>query len=279
MVHVERRLASPKLGTELVTRAASQTLALEGASGDLTIVLTDDAQLRELNHKYLGVDATTDVLSFASGEADPETGKTYLGDVVLSVPRARAQATVAGHKLEAEVQLLVIHGVLHLLGYDHAEAVGKAKMWAAQDQALNKPGPERHRHPGIVALRKFTRSRVRSFGHAFEGWWYALRTQRNAWLEVGIACGVFAVSIWLQLDTVRWAIIVLTTALVFAAEFFNTAVEVMVDLVSPQHHPLAKTAKDVAAAAVLVTAFGAVLIGFLLLGPPLMQRLQVLIAR
>ena len=128
-------------------------------------------------------------------------------------------------------------------------------------------------------VRKFTQGRVRSFGHAFRGWWYALRTQRNAWLEVAIACGVMGVSAWLQLDAVRWAIIVLTTALVFAAEFFNTAVEVIVDLVSPQHHPLAKIAKDVAAAAVLVAACGAVVIGLLLLAPPLIQRLQTLMVR
>jgi diacylglycerol kinase len=128
-------------------------------------------------------------------------------------------------------------------------------------------------------VRDFTGSRVRSFGHAFQGWWYALRTQRNAWLEVVIACGVFAVSFWLGLDSVRWAIIVLTAALVFAAEFFNTAVEVLVDLVSPEEHPLAKIAKDVAAAAVLVTAFGAVVIGLLLLGPLLVERMQPLLAR
>ena len=128
-------------------------------------------------------------------------------------------------------------------------------------------------------MRNFTRSRVRSFGHAFQGWWYVLRTQRNAWLEVAIACGVFAVSIWLPLDPVRWAIIVLTAALVFAAEFFNTAVEVMVDLVSPEHHPLAKIAKDVAAAAVLVSAFGALVIGLFLIGPPFLSRLQLLLAR
>lgn len=128
-------------------------------------------------------------------------------------------------------------------------------------------------------MRKFTRSRVRSFGHAFQGWWYVLRTQRNAWLEVAIACGVFAVSAWLRLDALRWTIVVLTAALVFAAEFFNTAVEVIVDMVSPEHHPLAKIAKDVAAAAVLVTAFGAVIIGMLLMGPPVVLKLQELLGR
>ena len=128
-------------------------------------------------------------------------------------------------------------------------------------------------------MRRFTRSSVRSFGHAFQGWLYALRTQRNAWLEVAIAVSVFAVAFWLRLDAFTWAIIVLITALVFAAELFNTAVEVIVDLVSPQEHPLAKVAKDVAAAAVLVTACGAVVIGVLLLGPPLLRQLLTASAR
>ena len=140
MVHVDRRLASVPLANDLVAGAAEQTLSLEGASGDLTLVLTDDAHLRQLNHQYLDINAPTDVLSFPSGEADPETGNTYLGDVIISVPRAQVQAAAAGHSLEAEVQLLVVHGVLHLLGYDHAEANGKAGMWAAQERALNRLG-------------------------------------------------------------------------------------------------------------------------------------------
>ena len=128
-------------------------------------------------------------------------------------------------------------------------------------------------------MRKFTASRVRSFGHAFDGWWYVLRTQRNAWLHGIVALAVFGLSFWLRLDPLRWALIVLTTAIVFAAEFFNTAIEVVVDLVSPQEHPLAKLGKDVAAAAVLLTALAAVFVGILVLGPPLFLKVQTLIAR
>ncbi len=140
MVRVERRIPSLPVKNDLVAHAADQTLELEGAKGDLTVVLTDDAQLRKLNHKFLGVDAATDVLSFPSGDPDPETGRAYLGDVVLSIPRAKMQAKAAGHKLEAEVQLLVVHGVLHLLGYDHDVAGARVTMWAAQDRALGALG-------------------------------------------------------------------------------------------------------------------------------------------
>jgi probable rRNA maturation factor len=128
--------------TALLERAALRTLEVESAStdSDLTIVLTDDAQLHELNRDYLGVDAPTDVLSFPADEEDPETGIRYLGDILISVPRARQQAEAAGHPLESEAQLLVVHGVLHLLGHDHAEAEEKARMWRAQAEVMSKLG-------------------------------------------------------------------------------------------------------------------------------------------
>jgi probable rRNA maturation factor len=110
------------------------------ASADMTIVLTDDAQLRELNREYLGVDSPTDVLSFPASESDPETGAPYLGDILISIPRAKQQAEAAGHSIEAEVQLLVAHGTLHLLGHDHAEAGEKARMWQAQAEVMSMLG-------------------------------------------------------------------------------------------------------------------------------------------
>lgn len=139
--------------TALLERAALFTLELvpplnpdlgiDSANADLTIVLTDDRQLHELNLDYLDVDAPTDVLSFPASETDPETGTTYLGDIVLSVPRAMEQAQAAGHSVEAEAQLLVVHGVLHLLGYDHAAEEEKAIMWAEQAKVLERLGLSR----------------------------------------------------------------------------------------------------------------------------------------
>ena len=128
--------------TYLLERAARFTLEVESSLSDVdkTIVLTDDAQLHELNREFLGVDAPTDVLSFPSSETDPETGVPYLGDILVSIPRATLQAQAAGHPLEAEVQLLVVHGTLHLLGHDHAEAEEKAAMWQAQAEVLSRLG-------------------------------------------------------------------------------------------------------------------------------------------
>jgi len=128
------------LAPNLLERAALAVLAHQSADGDLTIVLTNDSQLRELNRDYLGIDAPTDVLSFPASETDPETTRRYLGDILISVPRAADQAQGAGHALEAEAQLLVVHGTLHLLGYDHAEAEEKAQMWKAQAEVLERLG-------------------------------------------------------------------------------------------------------------------------------------------
>jgi probable rRNA maturation factor len=131
----------------LFERAAQATLKhqKESPDVDLSIVLADDARLHELNRDYLGVDAPTDVLSFPASETDgseidPETGARYIGDIIISVPYAARGAAKAGHPLEAELQLLVVHGVLHLLGHDHAKPREKAKMWKAQAEILESLG-------------------------------------------------------------------------------------------------------------------------------------------
>lgn len=107
----------------------------------LTLLLTAEERVRDLNRAYRGVDQATDVLSFPFGESLPDGGQ-YLGDVAIAVPVARAQAAAAGHSLEAELVLLAVHGILHLLGYDHAQAGEKARMWAAQAQLLEQLGVE-----------------------------------------------------------------------------------------------------------------------------------------
>ena len=139
MIHIESEFTFPK---DLLERAAQAALEHESqaSESELTIVLTDDARLHDLNRAYLGIDAPTDVLSFPASETDPETGAQYLGDILISVPRAQAQANAAGHPLESEVQLLVVHGVLHLLGHDHAQAEEKARMWKAQAVILARLG-------------------------------------------------------------------------------------------------------------------------------------------
>lgn len=126
----------------LLEQAARAALTHQATSPDntLTIVLTGDETLHELNLRFMDVDAPTDVLSFPSGEPDPETGETYLGDILISYPRAEAQAQQGGHPITAELQLLTVHGTLHLLGHDHYDEEEKATMWAAQSEILQSLG-------------------------------------------------------------------------------------------------------------------------------------------
>jgi probable rRNA maturation factor len=128
-------------------RAAEATLLHQGREeAALTIVVTGDRTMQELNRLYLGRDAPTDVLAFPVGGGDerfitaPED-EAYLGDLLISYPQAETQAATLGHSLRAELSLLAIHGVLHLLGYDDHDEQGRAAMWAIQDEimALLKP--------------------------------------------------------------------------------------------------------------------------------------------
>ena len=126
-------------------------------------------------------------------------------------------------------------------------------------------------------MNKFLRSRARSFRYAFQGWWHVIRTQQNAWIHALVSVAVIIVSSWLRISARDWAVIVLAIALVWAAEFFNTALEAIVDLASPDKNELAGISKDVGAAAVLIAAGASVIIGLLILGPPLLEKLLLLI--
>lgn len=121
---------------------------------------------------------------------------------------------------------------------------------------------------------EFIRSRVKSFQHAFAGWWYVISTQKNAWIHALASSCVILLAFWLQIPARDWAVLFLTIALVWIAEFLNTALEAVVDLASPDKHPLGKVGKDVGAAAVLIAALVSIVIGCLILGPPLSNRLS-----
>jgi probable rRNA maturation factor len=127
-------------------QAALETVRLsdkdqDGAiNADATILLTGDEQLQEMNLKYLDIDAPTDVLSFPAGYIDPDTNVKYLGDILISYERAKAQSAAGGHAVEQELILLVVHGMLHLLGYDHGAPEEKDEMWAAQARILKSLG-------------------------------------------------------------------------------------------------------------------------------------------
>lgn len=128
--------------SDLLQKAAQEALQQAGApqGAELTIVISNDEQLQALNHQFLGIDAPTDVLSFPSAETDPDSEGLYLGDILISYPQALAQSKSGGHPILDELRLLVVHGVLHLLGYDHAEDAEQEKMWTLQATILRSLG-------------------------------------------------------------------------------------------------------------------------------------------
>ena len=117
-----------------------------------------------------------------------------------------------------------------------------------------------------------SRNILDSFRFAFSGLRYALRTQRNTRIHLSIAAAVVALGVWLNLPFTQWAILALTVGFVLVGEMLNTVAETLVDLISPGYHPLAKIVKDVTAGAVLLTAIISVIVGLLVLGPPLWER-------
>lgn len=116
-----------------------------------------------------------------------------------------------------------------------------------------------------------------SFHHAWDGLWYVVRTQRNARIHLMALVLAVGLGMVVGLSRLEWVILVLVIGVVLVAEWFNTAIEATIDLITIQHHPLAKAAKDTAAAGVLVTALVAVVVGILMLGVPLWQRLASLL--
>ena len=106
--------------------------------GEMTIAITDNEAVADLNRRFRGVDAPTDVLSFPMDSMPGDV--PYFGDLAIAYPYAKAQAEREGHTLSDSLALLVVHGTLHLLGYDHDTPERKAEMWAAQETALVRLG-------------------------------------------------------------------------------------------------------------------------------------------
>lgn len=128
-----------EINPELLKEAIKLTLqCLEKPEMDVTLRLTSDAELRQLNQTFRGIASPTDVLAFTQETIDPETNRLYLGDIVISTDRAMQQAQERGHTLNNEIAFLAIHGVLHLFGYDHDNPEQKREMWERQADIFKK---------------------------------------------------------------------------------------------------------------------------------------------
>lgn len=138
------------LDTKKLNQAALQIMDLveHPSDVDVSIRIESDEDLQGLNRQYRGFDQPTDVLSFESGDIDPETGRTNLGDILISFPTAEKQANEAGHEVENEIILLIVHGILHLTGYDHSSKEEKTQMWQKQQSIMTALGVKINRISG-----------------------------------------------------------------------------------------------------------------------------------
>lgn len=147
-IQVGDRVEVPDEWEGLLKSAVSATLRHVRFSppAGVTVLITDNQEIQQLSRYYMGIDRPTDVLSFSATESVVAGETLYLGDIAISLPYATHQAEVAGHPVTAELQLLTVHGVLHLLGFDHADIIEKGEMWAAQTAVLSQLGLA-HIHP------------------------------------------------------------------------------------------------------------------------------------
>ena len=137
-IHIESR-TRPQPLRGVIRRAVAAAARAEAvpAAWSVSVLVTDDAEIRELNARYAGEDHATDVLSFGAGDVPGQPGEDgVLGDIVLSLDHLASQAAAAGHSLARETAVLTVHGFLHLLGYDHAEPDDERRMFARTDQIV-----------------------------------------------------------------------------------------------------------------------------------------------
>ncbi len=127
-----------KVDHELIIHAVEQVLKLHNKTNDdITIRLTDDKEIKELNNLYRKINKTTDVLSFNQDIENPETDRFYLGDIVISLEQTKKQANEQNNSFKKEYVLLAVHGTLHLLGFDHCNKEEKKRMWELQEKIID----------------------------------------------------------------------------------------------------------------------------------------------
>lgn len=140
MIEVQKETTKyPDINLPMLVKGIEITLvSFSKPDVDLTLRITDDLEMRQLNQHYRGINKPTDVLAFNQDFINPETNSFYLGDIIISVDRALEQAPENAHSLVEECTFLAIHGTLHLLGCDHDELEQKVEMWRLQEDIFRK---------------------------------------------------------------------------------------------------------------------------------------------
>lgn len=141
MIHVTRKISLPvELSISRIRHIAKATLKTRALVGDMTIVFTENEEIQHLNKTFRGIDSATDVLSFPSEEIDPLTNARYLGDVIISLEKAKSQAQQNSRDVIDEISMLIVHGCLHLSGLDHSTVQEKDEMRKYQEDILSDLG-------------------------------------------------------------------------------------------------------------------------------------------
>jgi rRNA maturation RNase YbeY len=253
----------PFVDEDYLYRAADITLqALDLENVGVTISLEGNEQIRELNRRFRGIDEPTDVLSFESGEIDPETGEVYLGDVVISIAKVREQAKQVGHAVRDELALLVVHGILHLHGFDHGDQKSEKKMFALQNEILTRIKNQ--------TLPIKSESLFSSFRFAILGLFSAFRSERNMWIHLSAGLLVVTAGLILKIQPLEWGLIIFSIALVISTELINTGLEYLVNLIKEERNEVVRRVKDISAAAVMIAALAAAAIGLIVFLPKIL---------
>lgn len=267
-IQVNTRI-SPSVNEGLIFHIASLAMTYLGLkSNDLTIVIGNDAQIQELNLAYRDLNESTDVLSFSSDEVDLDTGVRYLGDIIISFPRVKSQSIDHNHSIQTELATLIVHGILHLAGYDHSNSKEEKEMLGLQNLILAEFTPE------LLFVKSGSFSN--SIRNATNGLLTAVRTERNLWFHLIAGLLATGLGILLKIEPLEWAVIILVIFNVFTAEIINTSLEYVVNFASPEKNEFARKAKDVSAAAVFIEAIASILIGLLIFLPKILALLPSL---
>lgn len=139
-----------EINYKLIEKVISEALRYEGVNDntEVSVTIVDNEEIRKINNKFRNIDRATDVLSFPlidfDNESLPDDGsKIYLGDIIISIERAKEQAKEYGHSIDREIGFLTAHSMLHLLGYDHMVPEDEKEMFAKQEEILNNLGLRR----------------------------------------------------------------------------------------------------------------------------------------
>jgi len=257
----------PFINKDFLYRVADITLSeLGNKETDVTISIEKDRRVRELNRQYRGINESTDVLSFYAGVPDPECGHHYLGDVIISLPKVKKQAKSMGIPVKDELALMIIHGILHLHGYDHDRLDKEKEMFALQNAILSKV-----KKPALLNRPKTVAS---SFRFAFAGILTALHSERNLRIHFCAAGLVVLAGLFFHITLLEWSLVIFAISIVIITEIVNTALEHSLNVFSMEFNENIRQIKDLSAAAVLIATFASVAVGLIVFLPKLTSALH-----